>query len=548
VADLNAEGYLRWLSRAKTERSPFEAIWRACYEMTFPERCEGLDGNANQHPHEAQHKRSELLDTTCADAARTLASQTHSGMTPANAVWAMLDVGEESDEERRWLDKASHVMWERIHGANYDSQKYESVLDAVVAGWFVLFIDEDKDSGKLHFQQWPIAQCYLSASKAGGMVDSLLREFKLTAEQAVNEYGEDRLPGKIVEDARSDKAGQLYGFVQVIRPRSRKAARGLMPKNMPIESVHICLETKAIVRESGYHEQPFVAARWMQSPNSVYAVGPVAAALPAARRLNKLLELEESALGRAAAGVYVAVDDGVLNPRAIKVRGGSVIVANSKDSITPLPSGAEFNVTFTKADQLRAEIRRILLADQLQPQDGPAMTATEVHVRVQLIRQLFGPLYGRFQNEDLSVTIDRVFGLTYRRGRPELGGDTGPVLLDDPPETLANEVFTVRYQSPLARAQKLEEVTAVERTALFVDSLVKAGIAEAADLLDIDEAVRVHAEGSGAPDRVIRDAKKVAAVRQAREEQQAEQAQQAQAQQMQMMAAESAMKQRAVPA
>ncbi|MBZ4252048.1 head-tail connector protein, partial [Streptococcus pneumoniae] len=76
------------------------------------------------------------------------------------------------------------------------------------------------------------------------------------------------------------------------------------------------------------------------------------------------------------------------NPRTVKVRGGSVIVANSVDSIKPLPSGADFNVSFSKADQMRAEIRKLLMADQLQPQDGPAMTATEVHVRVALIRQL----------------------------------------------------------------------------------------------------------------------------------------------------------------
>lgn len=547
MAEYSAETYLRMHASMKTERQPVEAIWRACYEVTFPERADGLDGQ-NIKPEDAQRKRSsELIDSTATDAARMLASQTHSGMTPANSVWAMLDVGDETDDERRWLDHAAHVMWEQIHGANYDSQKYEAVLDAVIAGWFVLMIDET-ETDKLHFQQFPISQCYLAASKAGGMADTLVREFSLTATQAVSEYGEANVPEKIRECASGDKAGDKFKFLHVIRPRKRGGASGMMGKNMPIESVHICCETKQFVRQSGYHEQPFVAPRWMQLPNSVYGIGPVSQALPAARRLNKLLELEESALARAVAGVYVAEDDGVLNARTVRVRGGTVIAANSVDSIKALPSGADFNVAFSKAEQMRAEIRRILLADQLQPQDGPAMTATEVHVRVQLIRQMMGPLYGRFQNEDLSVTIDRVFGLLYRRGRPEIGGKPGPVVIDDAPETLADTVFSVRYQSPLARAQKLEEVTAIERTAMFVDTLIKGGAADAADLIDIDEAIRIHAEGTGAPDKVIRDTKAVALRRQARADAEQEAQQQAQAQQVQMMGAEAAMKRAAAVA
>jgi hypothetical protein len=220
MAEYNAETYIRMHARMRTERNDVESIWRACYEMTFPERADGLDGSTVK-PEDAQRKRSELLDSTATDAARMLASQTHSGMTPANSVWALLDVGEETDEERRWLDHAAHIMWEQIHGSNYDSQKFEAVLDAVIAGWFVLMIDEDSE-GELHFQQYPLAQCHVAASKAGGMVDTLARHFKLTAAQAVSEYGVDKVPEKIRALAASgEKADEKFGFVHFIRPRNK---------------------------------------------------------------------------------------------------------------------------------------------------------------------------------------------------------------------------------------------------------------------------------------------------------------------------------------
>ena len=517
-------------------------VWRACFDHTYPERGAGLAGD-DMDADKAQSLKAELLDSTGTDGARLLTSSITSGMTPANSVWFALDVGEETDEERRWLDQAAETIWEAIHASNYDAAKFEAVLDSVCAGWFVLFIDED-DAGGLRFQQWPLAQCRVAASREGGPIDTVFRRFSLTAEQAVSAYG-DKASAKIQADAR-DKPDTPHEFMHCIYPRTDFAPGGRMARNLPFASVHIACADKVAVRESGYHEKPVVVPRWMQLPGSAYAIGPVSNALPTIRELNALLRLEKSALARAAAGVYVAEDDGVLNPRNVSVRGGSVIVANSINSIKELPSGADFNVTFSKADQMRAEIRRLLMADQLQPQDGPAMTATEVHVRVALIRQLLGPLFGRFQTEDLAPTIDRVFGLMFRRGRPELGGAPGDVLLDDPPASLQGEALRVRYQSPLARAQKLEDVSAMERMAIMAQNLAAAGKAGALDLLDEDQMMRLAADGLGAPAKALKDEKAVEAYRKAVAEKQAADQQAMAQQQMQTQAADAMMKRAAV--
>jgi hypothetical protein len=516
------------------------AVWRACFEATYPERADGLQGD-HIDAQSAQNKKAELMDSTATDAARLLTSSVISGMTPANSVWFAMDVGEESDDEKRWLGEAAEAMWEAIHGANYDSAKFECVLDSVCAGWFVLYVDEDADSGRLMFQQWPLSQCRIAASKPGGRIDTVFRKFTLSAEQAMSEYGEERLSEKVRTDAVL-KPDAKHEFMHCIYPRSNTAPGSRMARNLPVASVHIECSSKQEVRESGYHESPVIVPRWVQLPNSAYAIGPVANALPTIRSLNELLRLEAVAVARAAAGVYVAEDDGVLNPRTVKVRGGSVIVANSVDSIKPLPSGADFNVSFSKADQMRAEIRKLLMADQLQPQDGPAMTATEVHVRVALIRQLLGPLFGRFQSEDLAPTIERVFGLMYRRGRPELGGAPGPVVLDDAPESLAGEVFRVRYQSPLARAQKLEDVSATERLISLAGLMAQTGKPEALDLIDAEESLRIASDGLGAPAKVLRDEKALKLYRESKQQAEQQAAQAAQAQQVQGMAADAAFK------
>ena len=531
---------LRRLAMMKAERQKHEHVARECLEVCYPELADGLSGN-NVDATNAQHKKAEQLDSTAADSVRMLASQVMGGMTPANAVWPAFDVGDETDEEQRWLDHAAERVWEGIHGANYDAAKYEALLYVMCAGWMVLFIDEDGD--QLMFQQFPIGQCYLAASRPGGPLDILYRCFKLTAEQAVSEYG-NKVSEKVRNDAR-DKPDAMHEFVHAIYPRTEYTPGSKLPRNLPFASCHIEVSTKGLLRESGYHEQPFVAPRWKQIPGSSYATGPVSDALPTIRRLNELLKLETVSLARAAAGVYVAEDDGVLNPRTVRVRGGTVIVASSVNSIKELPTGADFNVTFSKADGMRAEIRKVLMADQLQPQDGPAMTATEVHVRVALIRQLLGPLYGRFQAEDLAPTVQRVFGLLYRRGRPEIGGRPGKVYIDDMPESLQTAEYRVRFDNPLARAQRLEEVTAIERTVMLAGTMAAQGKGEVLDLIDGDEGLRLAAKGLGAPAKLLRDVKALQAFRDQRAEAQQQQAQATQQNELQTMAADAAFKQSA---
>lgn len=136
------------------------------------------------------------------------------------------------------------------------------------------------------------------------------------------------------------------------------------------------------------------------------------------------------------------------------------------------------------------------------------MTATEVHVRVNLIRQLLGPIYGRLQAEYLQPLIERCFGLAYRAG-----------VFGAPPESLAGRDFSIRYISPLARAQKLEDVTAIERLHMNIANIAQVK-PEVLDLIDEDSAVRVLSDALGVPTKVLRKSADVDQLRQRRAQQQ----------------------------
>lgn len=534
-----ADRIVKRLTALKALRRPHEQVWRECFDYTYPLRGSGFTSDIID-AQQGQSKRANLVDATATDASRTLASAIMSGLTPANSRWFQLDTGQESEDERRWLDTAAQALWEAIHMANFDAAAFEAVTDAVCAGWFALYIEEDPKGGGLRFHQWPLSGVYVSTSTPGGLADTVYRCFALTAEQAVAEFGEQE---EGIEGGKSfgvsqktaklakEKPDEKVEFVHAIYPRTQTVKAPRLAKNLPIASVHVEVQEKRIVRESGYHEMPVVVPRWMLIPDSVYGVGPVFDALPDVKMLNELKRMELASADLAIAGMWIAEDDGVLNPRTVKVGPRKVIVANSVDSMKPLQTGSDFQLSEALTDQLQRSIRKLLMADQLQPQDGPAMTATEVHVRVNLIRQLLGPIYGRLQAEYLQPLIERCFGLAYRAG-----------MFGMAPDTLAGREFSVKYLSPLARAQKLEDVTAIERLHVNVAQIAQVK-PEVLDLIDEDETVRILSDALGVPPKVVRKTADVQQLRQNRSEQQQAAVQQAQAAQLQQTAGEAIIKQ-----
>lgn len=521
---IDAKSILRQLSAKKGQRQHHEPIWGECFDFSFPERGNGLNGSAMM-VQDGQSKKNRILDDTAADSARILASNLVGGTTPANSIWFGMDAntGTDSDspndDESRWLGNAAQTIFANIHQANFDAAAYECAIDMTAAGWFVLYIDEAKEGG-YHFEQWPLGQCYISSSKLGGLVDTIYREVDMTVEQVVEEYGLNKVSNHVADAYRAEKYDDVVKVVHAIFPRRMHAVGAKFAKNLPFASVHIEVSTQHTLRESGYHEFPCAVPRWMLVSGSPYPTGPMAQALGSIRTINDIKALEMANLDMATAGMWIAEDDGVLNPRTVKVGPRKIIVANSVDSMKPLTPGSNFTVAFTAEDRLQASIRKTMLADQLQPQDGPAMTATEVHARVNLIRQLLGPIYGRLQAEYLQPMIERCFGIAYRAG-----------VLGQAPQSLQGRSFTIKYISPLARSQKLEEVSAI-------DQYIQGAIAvaeinpEIMDTIDMDAAQKVRGKALGVPSSVIPTDKAIAEKRAARAEQHKQQQQQAQQQDM----------------
>lgn len=531
IDQANAARVIQRLAAMEASRAVHDAHWREAFDYSFPERSDYWWQSSGAGS-SAQAKRARLVDGTGTDAAKILAAGLVGGLVPSNQQWFDLDTGDpQAVEANDWLSEVGRFLWNAIHASNFDAAAFEVFLDAVIAGWFCLYCEEAADGG-LSFEWWPIAEVFSAASRPSGEVDTVYRRYALTVEQAVSEFGLANVSDKVREAylAGGLKLQDLVQMVHAIERRPESDGNSQMARDLPWASLHVEVDGRHICRESGYHEFPCAVPRWRLIPGSSYAVGPFADVLPDTKTLQALGTSEIRAADMAIGGVWKARDDGVLNPGNIRIGPRKVIAVADMDNLQRLDTSSQHGArqAWTIKADLQAQIRRAMLADYLQPQDKPQMTAYEVHVRVQMIRQLLGPNFGRFQSEFSQPIIRRCFGIAMRAG-----------VLGPPPEGLAN--YNIQYKSPLARAQKAEDGEAVKGFLGWMAEFQTAtGRTDLLDNVDTDKAVRQIGEGSAVPTDVLRDPEELAKYRQAQAAQREQAAQAEQQQAMQMMAAQGA--------
>lgn len=515
MAAVTPEHLKRRSSDMTAEKQLHEQVWKDCYDLTMPARAHGLMSEIISAT-DAQQRKAIIYDSTAPDSCKVGSATVMGSMVPSSAQWFGIDIGEATDEEKAFLDTMAKFMWINIHASNFDAEAMDAMLDSMIAGWFVLY-EEEAEEGGYHFETWPIGECTISSSKTGGRIDTVYRKFQYTVAQTVANYGLDKVSATVKQKYENKDFEAKVCLLHAIEPRALYSKDSRINTQMPFSSCHMEVDTNHILKEGGYEEFPCSVPRWSRLPSSPYATGPMSDALPDCRTLNEMVKWDLMGSETVIAPPMIAEDDGVLNPRNIKMGPRKIIVANSVDSMKPLVTGARVDISEVKIARLSANIRKILLADQLPPNEGPVKTAYEWAVRVDMLRKMLGPMFGRFQSEWLQTMVERTFGITWRANIR-----SGFRLVGRPPDSLLNRQFTVRYLNPLARAQRMEDVAAMDRFELNLgQQAVELQMADALDIYDWDEARREKSTLLGVPQKLIRDPRQLMRMRQQRQQQQA---------------------------
>lgn len=502
-----------------SERAPLDNTWYQCFAMSYPYRGQGFlnrDVDGITQAQTAKKVAGDLYDSTATDSLRLLASSVLSSITPSNQQWLSFAIAGVNDDlvphdGKKWLEAAAETMYKNIHASNYDAQALEFFTDEMAGGMLGLYIE--KKEGNYHFEVWPLATLYCQEVLGDGYIDTIYRQVKFTPAEAYKKFG-TRVPEAVKTEYETDPySNKQFDFIHTIRPRfdkKGKQMRGKIKSSLPFESVYVCKKSGMVCLESGYHEMPVVVPRWMRIPDTDYAFGPMIDALPDMRTLNKVTETMIKNAEMAISGTFVAVNDGTINPATFRIGPNRIVYVNDINNIKPLASGGDIQFAVGEIGRLQGQVRRTLLADQLGPTEKAIATATEINTRTSIIRQILGPIFGRLQAEYLVPLVNRCFGLGER------DGDFG-----QPPDSIAGSRFNITYRSPLALAQKQQQLQAIQQFELGLSQTMQIK-PEVGDAFDWDKATQLKAELGGVPIDLMRDE---ATIIQFRKKKAAEQAQ-----------------------
>ena len=491
-----------------SNRGTWEDHWQEILDYVMPRKADIVTKRISGD------KRTEVLfDSTAITANNLLAASLQGTLTSPSRQWFYLKIRDEEVNQDRevqlYLEDSAKRMYDVFNQTNFNTEVHELYLDLCSIGTGCLFVEEGNkgfDEDLIHFQTLHISEFYIHENVAG-YIDTLYRKYKLTARQAVQEFGEDNVGPKILECA-SMKPDKKFNFIHAVEPREDyERVFGESDTKLPFHSCHVCEEEKMVVRTGGYNEFPYLVPRWSKATGEIYGRSPSYNALPDIKTLNKAVEIGLKAWSKAIDPPLLVQDDGVIG--RVRMTPGGITVIRNDAAVKPFQSGANMQVTTFKEAELKTAIRQAYYSDQLQLQQGPQMTATEVQVRYELMQRLLGPTLGRFQSEFLNPLIERVFGIMFR----------AEAFVQEP-NLLQGQSIDIEYVGPLARSQRMEEAVAVERLYQLAMQLAQAD-PSVMDILDHDEAIRARAELLGVPKSVLRGRAEVDELRQARMQQQA---------------------------
>ena len=368
--------------RALDARAPWLARWDAAMRYTMPTNDTDV---------------ATLFDATAADAVDNLAASIYSLMTPPESLWLTLIPESDASPD---ADAATVALRANLNDSNFYTTIHQCYLDLVILGTACLFMAETPigASSAFSFTSVPMRDIAI-------LPNAVFHTATMPASEVLEKYPTWTPPADIADQIKRDPATPL----RLVQSLIGTEFTAWLDVGGDIEN--------NIVARGTFETNPYIIFRWSVLSGEQYGRGPVLRALPDIKTANKVVELVLKNATIAVSGIWQADDDGVINLNNINLTPGAIIPkAVGSSGLTPLSSGADFDVSQIILKDLRERIRHALLADRLGLLSEKEMTATEIMARNSDMMRILGATYGRLLHEFIRPLTDRGLQILSRRG------------------------------------------------------------------------------------------------------------------------------------
>lgn len=508
----------RWAA-LKNERSSWDQHWQDISRYLLPRSGRFFVEDTNR----GQKKHNAIIDNSATRALRTLASGLMAGATSPARPWFALTTPDPELADyhpvKLWLEDVARRMHRVFQLSNTYRALHQMYEEIAAFGTAASIVVPDYDN-VIHHHVLTIGQ-YALAQDYRGNVDTMFREFQMTVEQVVVEFGYDQCSASTKRRFDNFERDTWVSIVHAIQPRQKRDQSKSDNTNMPWSSCYfeVGAEDDRLLRETGFERFPVLAPRWGVSGGDIYGMSPAMDAL------GDIKQLQQEQFRKAQAIDFMAnppkVADQSFKGMDERMLPGSVSFGNLAGPAAGIRSAFDVRLDLSHMLQdiydVRERINGAFYADLflMLSRAGPdtRMTATEVAERHEEKLLMLGPVLERLHNELLKPLID----LTFDR-MMEVGGFLPP------PQELEGIDLGVEFESVLAQAQRAIGTNNIDRLVGATGVVVQMGKEDVLDNFDADAWFTRYAHKLGVDSELIVPPGEVKKRREARNKMQAEQA------------------------
>lgn len=476
-------------------------------------------------------KTRKIYDTTGIDALDKLTTLIISTATSEVIRWFGIEHADPDinllPEVQYWAEDTANRMFDEINASNYKSAGPEALREDVGFGTGNLYCQEidahyNPVSGfrGLYFTAVPIGT-YVIQEDGLNRVTFQTREYTVPIRSVIERWPEGEYSRETMK-LYADKPFHRVTVIHDVRPDKRKFkscyylktnSNGMLlaPTASSFGELEQC-------HEGQFDEFPHLIARWDKATGETWGFGRGHLALPEVATLNRARQLKLRQWALSVNPPIMVLDDGI-NGQA-RIVPGALNRIRVPNAMTPFITGANFSHDSIPENESKLQIRQIFFTEQIlqfAPQAKTPPSATEVMQRMEFLHQLLGPALGRLQTERFRPMLRRVYNLMNR----------AKAFLPMPEILKMDGRLKFRFEGPLARAQRTDDLRAIGDTMAVVSNLAAVD-PQAWDNYDIDLMSRDAARLTGASKRYLRTEEERDARRKQRADEQAEAAQLAQ--------------------
>ncbi len=368
--------------RAIDEREIWLPRWKAAMKYTVPTEDSDV---------------ATLFDATAADAVDNLAASMYSLLTPPESLW--INLVRESNLSPN-AETATKMLRAHLNDSNFYTTIHQCYLDLVILGTACLFMAENPIGANSAFSFTAIPMSDIAI-----LPGAVFHTTSMPACDLMEKYPDITIPNHMRDSIKNNPQTPI----RLVQSLVGKDFVAWMDVGGDFEN--------NIVAKGTFETNPYIIFRWSLVSGEQYGRGPVLRALPDIKTANKVVELVLKNATIAVSGIWQADDDGVINLSNINLTPGAIIPkAVGSSGLTPLSSGADFDVSQIILRDLRDRIRHALLADRLGLLSDKEMTATEILARNSDMVRILGATYGRLLHEFIRPLCERGLQILSRRG------------------------------------------------------------------------------------------------------------------------------------